>query len=170
MRALILTLLMVCATPLAAQDRQAEGASVGSLQPLNHPFLTWLLGEWEGVSEGHAGKTNDRMTCVLAYAEQFMRMEYVSEGMKVRYLGGGAYTLNRDGKIDAVWTDSFRDVTRGIGTLSDDAMVMRWENSKGKGTGVTRRVSENELEIVAEWNMADGSIVKGKTRMTRVKR
>ncbi len=60
-------------------------------------------------------------------------------------------------------------MAKGKGTREGDVLTMHWESKMGKGTRVTKKVSDDKFVVTSTWEMPDGSKVESKSEMTRVK-
>lgn len=161
------------ALPLMAQDTKTEKKEMtemaGPPPPLDDAYLNWLAGEWKGWSESPMGKSEDWMKCEKGLGGQYLIMEVKSTSPMGSYEGAGAYTLNQEGGIEAVWIDSFRDMANGKGKREGNVMTMHWKGKMGKGSRVTEKVSDDKFKVTSKWEMADGSVMESTSEYTRVK-
>ena len=86
-----------------------------------------------------------------------------------KYEGGGAFTLNQEGGIVAIWIDSFRDMSKGKGKREGNVMTMHWEGKMGKGKRTTEKVSDEKFKATSKWEMPDGTTMESTAEFTRVK-
>ena len=169
----ILALLLCFTLPLLAQEKEMDKKEMPDMPapppPLDDDFMNWMIGEWKGFSESEMGKSDDWMKCEMGFGGQFMTIEYKSEGPMGAYTGGGAFTLNQEDGIEAVWLDSFRDISSGKGKRDGDVMTMHWDGKMGKGTRITEKVSDDKLNVTNKWEMSNGMVMESKSEFTRVK-
>lgn len=170
---IVLLALTVCiAMPLMAQDKETAKkdtvAMHASPAPLDNEYLSWMVGEWKGWSEGAMGKSEDWMKCTMDFGGQFMMTEYKADSPMGEWTGGGAYTLNQEGEIVAFWIDSRRTMATGKGTLDGDTMTVHWESKMGNGTRITTKISDDKFVVTSKMEMG-GQVMESKSEMTRVK-
>ena len=170
----ILSLLLCFTLPLIAQEKEMDKKDAMAQMPappppLDDDFMKWMVGEWKGFSESEMGKSEDWMKCEMGFGGQFMTIEYKSEGPMGAYTGGGAFTLNQEDGIEAVWIDSFRDISSGKGKRDGDVMTMHWDGKRGKATRITEKVSDDKLNVTNKWEMSNGMVMESKSEFTRVK-
>lgn len=166
--------LVVClAVPLMAQEKEMAKKDMPEMpappDPIDDEFINWLIGEWTGWSEGPMGKAEVSVNCSKAFGDQFMLVEYKSKSAMGDFTGGGVYTTNDEGGIEAFWVDSMREMAKGKGKRDGDVMTMNWEGKMGKGTRVTTKVSDDKYVVTSKFEMPDGTVMEGKEEMTRVK-
>ena len=171
----LLALLVCVAMPLMAQEKEMNKKEMPAMPeppaPLNDDFMNWMQGEWKGWSENAMGKSEDWMKCEMGFGGQFVTIHYKSEGGPMGpYDGGGAMTLDEKGGIIGIWLDSFRDIANGKGTREGNVMTMHWESKMGKYSRTTEKVSDDKLVATDKWEMPDGTVMEGKTELTRVKK
>ncbi len=171
---IVLLALMVCiAMPLMAQEKEMAKKEMPAMPappaPLDDDYMKWMVGEWKGWSENTMGKSEVSMKCNMNFGGQFMMIEYKAEGPMGQFTGGAAMTLNEEGGIDGFWVDSMRDMAKGKGTRDGDVMTMHWESKMGKGTRITKKVSDDKYVVTSKWEMPNGMVMEGKEEMTRVK-
>lgn len=165
----VLFALLACMVmPLIAQEKKEMPAMPAPPAPLEDDFLNWMVGEWKGWTDSPMGKSEDWMRCEMGMGGQFLILEFKADGPMGRYVGGGAFTLNQEGGIEALWIDSFRDMAKGNGTREGDVMTMHWESKMGKGTRITTKVSNDKLAFTSTWEMPDGTKMESKSEMARV--
>lgn len=170
---LSLALTICFALPLMAQEKKTGEKDMASMPapppPLTDTYLNWLVGEWKGWSESPMGKSEDWMKCELGLGGQFMMMQFKSTSPMGKFEGAGAYTMNQEGGIEAVWIDSYRDMATGKGKRDGNVMTMHWKGKMGTGTRVTEKLGDDKLKVTSKWEMADGSVMEGTAEYTRVK-
>ena len=169
----VLLAIMVCiAMPLMAQDKEMAKEDMAAMHapppPLDDEYMSWMVGEWKGWSEGAMGKSEDWMKCKMDFGGQFMTIEYKADGPMGSFTGGGAYTLNEEGGIEAFWIDSFREMAVGKGMHDGDTMTIHWEGKLGKGTRITKKISDDKFVVTSKFEMG-GQVMESKSEMTRVK-
>ncbi len=170
----VLLALMVCiAMPLMAQDKEMDHKDMAAMHappaPLNDEYLSWLVGEWKGTTEGMMGKSEDTITCKMGLGGQFLMMSYKGKTPMGDFTGSGAYTLNEKGEVVAFWLDSGRTMARGKGMRDGDTMTMHWESNMGKGTRTMKKISDDKFIATSKMNMGD-HVMESKSEMTRVKK
>ena len=171
---IVLLALMVCiAMPLMAQDKETAKEDMAAMHapppPLNDEYMSWMVGEWKGWSEGAMGKSEDWMKCKMDLGGQFMMTEYKADSPMGEWTGGGAYTLNEEGEIVAFWIDSHRTMTTGKGMIDGDTMTVHWESKMGNGTRITKKISDDKFVVTSKMDMG-GQVMESKSEMTRVKK
>ena len=86
----LLTLLAILCfiLPVVAQDEMKEDAGTGAeMTPppaLDDEFLSWLVGEWEGTSEGTMGTSKDNYKMSIGLNSQGKFKFVLAEGESVR--------------------------------------------------------------------------------------
>lgn len=169
---ILLALSVYVAVPLMAQEKEMAKKEMPAMPappaPLNDDFMNWMVGEWKGWSEGMMGKSEDWMKCKMDFGGQFMMIDYKADGPMGSFTGGGAYTLNQEGGIEAFWIDSFREMATGKGMRDGDTMTIQWEGKMGNGTRVTKKISDDKFVVTSKFEMG-GQVMESKSEMTRVK-
>ena len=171
----VLLAITVCIVmPVMAQDKEIEkkedmAAMPAPPPPLDNAYMSWMVGEWKGWSEGAMGKSEDWMKCTMDFGGQFMMTEYKADSPMGELTGGGAYTLNEEGEIVAFWIDSRRTMATGKGTLDGDTMTVHWESKMGNGTRITTKISDDKFVVTSKMDMG-GQVMESKSEMTRVKK
>lgn len=115
------------------------------------------------------GKSEDWMKCEMGYGGQFLIVQYTSKSPMGEYEGGGAYTLNQSGSIEAVWIDNMRDISKGKGKREGNVMTMHWDGKMGKGSRITEKLGDDKFKVTGKWEMADGTTMESTSEFTRVK-
>ncbi|NIR47653.1 DUF1579 domain-containing protein [candidate division KSB1 bacterium] len=173
----ILLALMVCvAMPLMAQEKEemakGEMEEYAPPPPLDDKWCNFLIGEWEGTSEGPMGKSQERETIEMGLNGQFLfrRAEGKMEnGMS--YVGMGAMTIDPEsGKYVGYWIDSHRGMYEGTGQAEDGKLTMSWEGDMGSYTQVIEKVGDDKIAGTWTYTPADGEPMKGTYEMTRKKK
>lgn len=171
---LVALALLVCfSLPLMAQDKGMDKKENMGMPapppPLDDAFMKWMVGEWKGTGQSQMGTSEDWMKCEMAFGGQFMTIQYKSNGPMGQYEGGGAYTLNQEGALEAVWIDVYRDISKGSGKREGNVMTMHWDSKMGKGTRITEKVSDDKFKVTGKWEMPDGTMMESTSEFTRVK-
>ena len=114
----LLTVTVCVAMPLMAQDKEmAKKENMAAMHapppPLDNEYMSWMVGEWKGWSETAMGKSEVSVKCEMAFGGQFMMTQYKGESPMGEFSGGGIYTLNQEGGIEAFWVDSMREMAHG---------------------------------------------------------
>jgi len=169
----LLTLLAVLCfiLPVVAQDEMKEEAGMGAeMMPppaLDDEFLSWLVGEWEGTSEGTMGMSKDNYKMSIGLNSQFLLMEVNSDMNGTPFTGMGAVTLAQDGSLAGYWIDSYRLMAAGKGSREGDVETIVWTDQMGGVyTRVTKKIDENTFEVTGKYVMGD-QVMEDKGVMTR---
>lgn len=194
----LLAILVCLALPLMAQEKEIakeEMPSMAPPEPLNDDWSKWIVGEWEGWSESDMGKAKDWMKVELGLNNQFLiskyksqmtemtpeQMQNMKEAMNMSdeeiekmqssgFKGLGIQTIDLStGEIVGHWFDSWRNVSKGKGKLEGNKEIMEWSGSMGSGTRIMEKVGDNKFIVTEKWTMPDGSVMEGKSEMTRKK-
>jgi len=135
------------------QEKSREKASSGgdtfkALAPVDIQLFKWLVGEWEGWSKSPMGETTDYMMYEMDLAGQFLVLHYKSAFGGMGVFSGRAYvTVLEDGTLAGFWVDSRRTMSRGKGSVDEDAMTMEWGDEAGVYRRITEKVDENTFTI-----------------------
>ncbi|MCG8604639.1 DUF1579 domain-containing protein [bacterium] len=162
-RSISFLLVVLLGLPVMAQEMVPPKA-------LDDDFLKWMIGDWEGWTEGPMGKTKDWLKYELGLDGQFLLLQATSEGAAMSYRGMGAVTLNPEtGEIVGNWVDNFRGMYHGVGKREGNKLVIQWEGKTGKSTRTTEKIGENKFRVVAKSVGPDGSTMESKGTFTRKK-
>ncbi|MBD3226355.1 MAG: hypothetical protein GF313_16620 [Caldithrix sp.] len=193
---LTISAVLVLIFSVNAQEQQEESTPPGPPQPLNDSWHQWMIGEWKGTSESNMGKTKDWMKVEWGPGKQFLIMHYKGKTTEVKedalkqaakkmnmpqdkmkemmmedYYGIGIMTLNpQTGEPMGYWFDSYRDISKGSGTMEDGKSTMTW-TSKAMGTmkRVVKKVNEEKMTIKMHGQDPSGMEWSGSSVMQRVK-
>jgi hypothetical protein len=162
-RSLTILLVALLGLPVFAQE-------MGPPKALDDDFFNWMVGEWEGWSEGPMGKTTDWLKYELGLDGQFLFMQATSEAPGMAYRGMGAVTLNPEtGEIVGNWIDNFRGMYQGVGKRDGNKLIIEWDGKMGKSTRTTEKLGDNKFRVVAKSVGPDGSTMESKAEFTRKK-
>lgn len=194
----LLAVVVSISLPLLAQEKEIakkEMPSMAPPEPLDDNWSKWIVGEWEGWSESAMGKAKDWMKVELGLDNQFLitkykskmtemtaeQMQNIKKAMNMSneeiekmqssgFKGLGIQTIDpTNGEIVGHWFDSWRNMSKGKGKLEGNKEIMEWSGEMGSGTRITEKVSDNKLVVTEKWTMPDGSVMEGKSEMTRKK-
>lgn len=175
---IVLLVLMLCITmPLLAQEKAAETADKKEMteqaemappSALDDDFCKWLVGEWEGWSEGPEGKHSEWEKIEMGLNGQVLLREAVSKMDDGEYAGMGGMTINPEsGEFMGYWMDNHRGMYQGKGKREGDKLTMEWEGYQGTYTNVLEKVDENTYTTTWSFTDAGGNTKEGKSEMTR---
>jgi hypothetical protein len=152
----------------------------------NDPWMSWMVGEWEGTSESPMGTSNDWMKLELALGGQFCIAHYKSEvvtvnkemaeamgmteeQMKMPYSGMGVFTVDpKTGKSINYWFGSMRDISTGKGSREGNIETTEWKSKMGTEVRTVEKVNENEMVMTFKMTMGDSDeVMEGKTVLKR---
>ncbi len=196
----IMLLLSLSAFPQEAEvgkDKMStEPMEMMPPQPLNNAMLNWLVGEWEGTTETNMGKSEDWMKIEKGLDGQFLLMHYkgkntevkdeamksmkeqmhmtdeqINEMMQKPYMGMGVITLNpKSGELMGYWFDSYRDVSKGTGTVEAAKSMMTWTSpAMGTMSRTTEKLGPDKMKITIKGKDTSGIEFEGTSMMTRKK-
>lgn len=192
----VIILILTAVLMVHAQEMQKGEMSPMPPQPLQDEWHQWLIGEWEGTTDGNMGKTRDWMKIDWGPGKQFLVMHYkgkttevnpdmlskaakkmnmpeaqLKEMMMQDYLGLGVTTVNpKTGELMGYWFDSYRDISEGQGTREGNATTMTWSSAAmGSMTRTVERVSEDEMKIKMHGKDPSGLEYDGTSVMKRKK-
>ncbi len=193
---LMLLVLLFMAVSVFAQEMEEGEMDMAPPQPLSNDWHQWLIGEWKGTSETNMGKTKDWMKIEWGPGKQFLVMHYkgkttevnqetlsqaaekmnmpreqLKEMMMQDYYGLGITSLDpKTGEPMGYWFDSYRDISKGSGTLKDDKSKMTWTSeAMGSMTRVVEKVSKDKMTVKMHGKDPSGMEWSGTAEMTRVK-
>ncbi len=188
--------LLFLAVSAFGQEAEKGDAPTGPPKPLNDEWHRWLIGEWEGSSETNMGKTRDWMKVEWGPSKQFLVVHYkgktteinpkaIAEAsekmdmpkeemeamMKEDYYGLGVMTLNpRTGEPMGFWFDSYRDISKGSGTLEKGKSTMSWSSeAMGSMTRIMHKTGEDKMKVKMHGKDPSGMEWSGTSVMTRTK-
>lgn len=155
-------LILLCVVVVTAQDMPTPPPPLGK-------DVTWMAGEWEGISKSPWGESKERMTTEVGLNGQFLLMNYksVTEGQP-EYTGMGCLTV-KGGKLTGYWIDTYRTMSYGEGKIAGNITKMVWEDENGKMTRITEKISNDKFKVSVKMPGPDGAIVESTSEMTRVK-
>ncbi|NIR47654.1 DUF1579 domain-containing protein [candidate division KSB1 bacterium] len=171
---LVIALSVCFAIPLMAQEQEmakSEMEEHAAPPPLDDEWSNWMVGEWEGTSEGPMGKSKDWMKCQKGLDGQFLIIHWkgkMDNGMT--YEGRGASTIHpMSGKVMGYWIDSMRGMYEGEGKREGNKLTMEWTGSTGTAVRITEKISDDKFVVTEKMTMPDGSTMEGTSEMTRKK-
>ena len=155
MRILILgSLVLLAFNQLKAQDDFPTAPP----SPLDHEFLSFLVGEWEGSTESIMGTSTDWSKYEMALGGQFLMMQGTYDFGGMKYEGRGYLTINDEGGMAAAWIDNFRGRYAGSGTIEDNKITVNWEGNGRKSTRVTEKSGNDEITIISKDETPQGTM------------
>lgn len=179
---IVLLVLMLCITmPLLAQEKAAEKgeetadkkemtehAEMAPPPALDDDLCKWLVGEWEGWSEGPKGKHSEWEKIEMGLNGQVLLREAVSKTNDGEYAGMGGMTINAEsGEFMGYWMDNHRGMYQGKGKREGDKLTMEWQGYQGTYTNVLEKVDENTYTATWSFTDAGGNTMEGKSEMKR---
>jgi hypothetical protein len=164
-------------------------AQIAPPGPVEDDLCKWMIGEWEGSTEGTMGKSNDEMEFDWDLGHQFVNMHLKSkiaetdpakleemakamgatkEQMQTPYKGVGYMTINPETKeYVGYWFGSMRDISVGKGTREGNKITMTWEGPQGNEMRTLEKAGENKLVMNFEIKDPKGNVMKGTTTLMR---
>ena len=137
-------------------------------EPLTDAFLKSYLGKWQGATKSEMGESEDVMDCWMALNDQFVIINYKSTSPAMNYEGMGAVTIDpQSGQVLGYWIDSMRDMSKGVGKIEGNKLIMEWTSKMGTGTR-TEELVDNKLHVTSKWKMPDGSVMESTSDFQRV--
>ncbi len=172
---LVVLMLLVCfALPVFGQDSEEMASEAGESMmpppPLADEWSKFLIGEWEGWSEGPEGKSQEWEKISLGLDGQFLLREARTEMGEMHYKGHGALTRTQDGGFAGMWIDNFRGMYRGEGTADGNKLTMTWSGYHGEYSQIIEKTGEDKY--VGTWKFTEAGSSKtseGQVEMTRKK-
>jgi len=135
--------------------------------PLDDDLLKWMIGEWEGTTEGTMGKSNEEMELDWDLEHQFVGIKYKSkiaetdpakleamakamgatkEQLQMPYKGKGLMTMNPQTKeYISFWFDSYRTMSQGKGTRSGNVITTNWSDATGTSMRTIEKIGEDKM-------------------------
>jgi hypothetical protein len=157
--------------------------------PLQDDLYSWMVGNWEGSTEGTMGKMNDEMEVDWDLGHQFIGINYKSkiaetdpakleamakasgmskEQLQMPYKGKGVMTMNPQTKeYLGYWFDINRSVSVGKGAREGNKITMTWESPMGNEVRTVEKISEDKLVMAFKGKDAQGNEMSGTTTMMR---
>ncbi|MBI4549082.1 MAG: hypothetical protein HY707_13950 [Ignavibacteriae bacterium] len=176
--------------------KQEDMPSMTPPKPIDDDLFTWMVGEWEGKTEGTMGKTKDWQKIEWSLDKQWVTVNYtgkfesmspeqmkmMKENMKMTdddikkmmdmpYKGIGQFTLDPEtGEFMGYWFDNWRGVYKGTGKREGNKSTVSWEGPRGTSLRTMERVSDDKMvETFKDTDTASGMVMEGKSEWTRKK-
>jgi len=174
-----------------------SGSTSFQPKPLNDDWSKWLVGEWEGSVDSHAGTGKVRIKIDLGLNGQFLIMNSESEITELsdeqrQYLkktlgasdedikGYQISTFNelqihtitpKTGERIGYLFDSMRCIATGASKLEGNKDTIEWIWS-GNAQGATsvrtiEKISDNTFTILHKYTLPNGNKMEDKVKMTR---
>lgn len=172
---LMVALVAIIALPLGAQEKKemAKEAMPSMMPPkaLDDDFLKWFVGEWEGTTTMAEGTSKDWQKAEMSLDGQFLTTHATSQSPVSMYKGMGPLTINpATGEYVGYWFDNWRGTYKGVGKREGNKVTMRWESPMGiTRDEITEKVSDDKMVVDFKMTMPDGSVMEGRSEMTRKK-
>lgn len=158
--------------------------------PLEDDLCKWMVGKWEGTTEGTMGKFNVEMEFDWDLEHQFVNMHYKSkiaesdaakleamakamnmtkEQLQAPYKGQGFLTLAPQSKeYLGFWFDNFRNFSQGKGTRAGNKVTMLWTDAMGTSERTFEKAGEDKLVMTFKNMDPQGKVVaEGATTLMR---
>ena len=149
------------------QEHMDEMGAMMPPSPLNDAWSKWMVGEWEGWSNGPMGKSKEWEKIEMGLDGQFLLRQATSDHGDMVYKGNGAITMTKDGGYAGMWVDNFRGMYRGSGKMVDGKLVMEWKGEQGTYTHSATKVSDDKYTAVWSFTDPSGQKSEGQMEMTR---
>jgi hypothetical protein len=157
--------------------------------PLDEDLLKWMVGNWEGTTEGTMGKMADEMEIDWDLEHQFIGLRYKSktaetdpakleamaktmgltkEQLQMPYKGKGVMTMNPQTKeYIGYWFGSMRDISQGKGVREGNKITMTWEGTMGNEVRTIEKAGDDKLVMSFKGKDAQGNDMSGTTTLMR---
>jgi len=195
---LLIALFSFSLISVQAQEKEMKKEEMPPMtppKPIDDDLFTWMVGEWEGQTEGTMGKTKDWQKIEWSLDKQFITVNYsskitsmspeqvkamtesmkmtedeVKKMMEMPYKGVGQFTLNpMNGEFMGYWFDNWRGVYKGIGKREGNKSTVTWEGPRGTSVRTMEREGDNKMVEIFKDTDQSGMVMEGKSEWTRKK-
>jgi hypothetical protein len=204
MRYAILVLMgvaLIIGSSSSEEAREAKGAGAPSFQPkpLDDDWNKWLVGEWEGLADSHAGmariltkielglngqflimKGEARITDITDEQERYLRDtlgasdEDIEKYRRSTFRELQIHTIDpKTGETIGYLFDSMRCIAQGRARRQGNKEITEWKwsaNAQGAtSVRIIERVNDNKFALHHKYTLPNGSKMEDRIEMARRK-